>query len=202
MATGKPKRRYFVQLRLPDPPFMTRPAPYRNSSVDGHGKNSAIGSHAMTLVPILRVARPTDNLEALLRFYEQGLGFGVLYRFEDHDGFDGVMLGRAGAPYHFEFTAKRGHAVGRAPTPDNLLVFYLPETDAWKAAVQRLRDAGFRSSAVVQSLLGSQRRDVRGPGRLSHRAPEGGLDALSAAKRPVFIDPSCAECHRCPAGKD
>ena len=97
----------------------------------------------MTPVPILRVARPTDNLEALLHFYEQGLGLGVLSRFEDHDGFDGVMLGRAGAPYHFEFTAKRGHAVGRAPTPDNLLVFYLPETDAWKAAVQRLRDAGF-----------------------------------------------------------
>lgn len=97
----------------------------------------------MTPVPILRVARPTDNLEALLRFYEQGLGLGVLYRFEDYDGFDGVMLGRAGAPYHFEFTAKRGHAVGRAPTLDNLLVFYLPETDAWKAAVQRLRNAGF-----------------------------------------------------------
>ena len=68
----------------------------------------------MTPVPILRVARPTDNIEALLRFYEQGLGLGVLYRFEDHDGFDGVILGRAGAPYHFEFTAKRGHAVGRA----------------------------------------------------------------------------------------
>jgi catechol 2,3-dioxygenase-like lactoylglutathione lyase family enzyme len=170
---------------------MTRPAPYRNSSVDGHGKNSAIGSHAMTPVPILRVARPTDNLEALLRFYEQGLGLGVLYRFEDHDGFDGVMLGRAGAPYHFEFTAKRGHAVGRAPTLDNL-------ESSRPAPAER----GFRSSAVVQSLLGSRRRDLRGPGRLSHRAPEGGLDALSAAKRPVFIDPSCAECHRCPAGKD
>jgi catechol 2,3-dioxygenase-like lactoylglutathione lyase family enzyme len=97
----------------------------------------------MAPVPILRVARPTDNLEALLRFYEQGLGLSVLHRFEDHDGFDGVMLGRADAPYHFEFTAKRGHAVGRAPTPDNLLVFYLPETDAWKEAVRRLRDAGF-----------------------------------------------------------
>jgi catechol 2,3-dioxygenase-like lactoylglutathione lyase family enzyme len=97
----------------------------------------------MAPVPILRVARPTDNLEALLRFYEQGLGLSVLYRFEDHDGFDGVMLGHAGAPYHFEFTAKRGHAVGRAPTPDNLLVFYLPETDAWQQAVQRLKGAGF-----------------------------------------------------------
>jgi len=97
----------------------------------------------MAPLPILRVARPTDNLEALLRFYEQGLGLSVLYRFADHDGFDGAMLGRAGAPYHFEFTTKRGHAVGRAPTPDNLLVFYLPAMAAWQQAVRRLRDAGF-----------------------------------------------------------
>jgi hypothetical protein len=53
------------------------------------------------------------------------------------------MLGRAGAPYHFEFTRKRGHTVGRAPTPDNLLVFYMPEAIAWTQAVRRLRDAGF-----------------------------------------------------------
>jgi catechol 2,3-dioxygenase-like lactoylglutathione lyase family enzyme len=97
----------------------------------------------MATIPHLRVARPTDNLETLLRFYEQGLGFAVLYRFEDHDGFDGVMLGQPGAPYHFEFTTKRGHAVGRAPTPDNLLVFYLPEAERWNAAVRRLEEAGF-----------------------------------------------------------
>jgi catechol 2,3-dioxygenase-like lactoylglutathione lyase family enzyme len=97
----------------------------------------------MEAVPILRVARPTDNLEALLRFYEKGLGFRVLYRFEDHDGFDGVMLGRPGAPYHFEFTKKRGHTAGRAPTADNLLVFYLPDADDWKEAVQRLQGSGF-----------------------------------------------------------
>jgi catechol 2,3-dioxygenase-like lactoylglutathione lyase family enzyme len=97
----------------------------------------------MEAVPILRVARPTDNLEALLRFYEKGLGFRVLYRFEDHDGFDGVMLGRPGAPYHFEFTKKRGHTAGRAPTADNLLVFYLPDAGDWKEAVQRLQGAGF-----------------------------------------------------------
>ena len=50
----------------------------------------------MDPVPILRVARPSDNLEALVRFYRQGLGLEVLYRFADHDGFDGVMLGRPG----------------------------------------------------------------------------------------------------------
>jgi len=91
----------------------------------------------------LRVARPTDDIDALLPFYRDGLGLGVLYRFKDHDGFDGVMLGAAGAPYHFEFTRAGGHAAGRAPTQDHLLVFYLPEPDAWRAAVDRLRAAGF-----------------------------------------------------------
>ena len=75
----------------------------------------------MTPVPILRVAPPSDNLDALLRFYEQGLGLTLLYRFDDHEGFDGIMLGGEGAPYHFEFTRSRGHTAGRAPTPDNCL---------------------------------------------------------------------------------
>jgi catechol 2,3-dioxygenase-like lactoylglutathione lyase family enzyme len=97
----------------------------------------------MTSTPTLRVARPSDDLDALLRFYQQGLGLTLLYRFEDHDGFDGVMLGWAGGPYHFEFTRARGHRTGRAPTLDNLLVFYLPDADEWNSAVQRMRDAGF-----------------------------------------------------------
>lgn len=97
----------------------------------------------MTNVPVLRVARPTDNLEALLRFYQQGLGLSLLFRFDDHEGFDGIMLGSEGAPYHLEFTRSRGHVAGRAPTPDNLLVFYLPDADEWTAAVERMRDAGF-----------------------------------------------------------
>jgi catechol 2,3-dioxygenase-like lactoylglutathione lyase family enzyme len=97
----------------------------------------------MPTVPVLRVARPTDNPQALLAFYEQGLGFTVLYRFEDHDGFDGVMLGHEHAPYHFEFTHARGHRAGRAPTPDNLLVFYFPDAGEWRAAVEKMRAAGF-----------------------------------------------------------
>jgi len=78
----------------------------------------------MFVSTMLRVARPTDNLERITQFYRDGLGLAVLYQFEDHDGFDGVMLGLPGAPYHFEFTQARGHHAGRAPTEDNLLVFY------------------------------------------------------------------------------
>jgi catechol 2,3-dioxygenase-like lactoylglutathione lyase family enzyme len=90
----------------------------------------------------LRVARPTDDLAAVVRFYRDGLGFEVLYEFEGHDGFDGVILGRKGAAYHLEFTRKAGHQAGRAPTEDNLLVFYLPDEAGWKAAVARLEGAG------------------------------------------------------------
>jgi hypothetical protein len=64
----------------------------------------------------LRVARPTDDLDAIVRSYRDGLGFAVLAEFYDHDGFDGVMLGHAGAAYHLEFTRKAGHRAGTAPT--------------------------------------------------------------------------------------
>ena len=91
----------------------------------------------------LRIARPTDNLSAVVAFYRDGLGFEVLYEFADHDGFDGVMIGHAGAAYHLEFTRKAGHTAGCAPTEDNLLVFYLPDEAEWQAAVARLEQAGY-----------------------------------------------------------
>lgn len=96
------------------------------------------------MTAVMRVARPTDDIERLLPFYTDGLGLEVLGSFEDHDGFDGVMLGRPGAPYHLEFTRSRHHAAGRAPTQDNLLVFYLPDAEAWAAACERMADAGFQ----------------------------------------------------------
>jgi catechol 2,3-dioxygenase-like lactoylglutathione lyase family enzyme len=93
----------------------------------------------------LRVARPTDRLEAVVRFYRDGLGFTVLGEFRDHDGFDGVMLGHAGAGYHLEFTRKQGHKAGGAPTEDHLLVFYLPDEVEWRRAVDRVIGQGCRA---------------------------------------------------------
>ena len=93
----------------------------------------------------LRVARPTDDLAAVVGFYRDGLGFDVLAEFAGHDGYDGVMLGHKGAAYHLEFTRKAGHKAGRAPTEDNLLVFYLPDGGEWRVAVERMERAGYRS---------------------------------------------------------
>ena len=92
----------------------------------------------------LRVARPSDNLDAVVKFYRDGLGFTVLYEFADHDGFNGVMLGRKGADYHLEFTQKLGHKAGKAPTEDNLLVFYLPDEADWNRAVDHMERHGHR----------------------------------------------------------
>ncbi|QRM28389.1 VOC family protein [Microvirga sp. VF16] len=91
----------------------------------------------------LRVARPTDRLDDIVRFYRDGLGFETVASFDDHDGFDGRMLGHPQAPWHLEFTQHRDHRAGRAPTQDNLLVFYLPDRAEWQAAVQRMRDNGY-----------------------------------------------------------
>ena len=92
----------------------------------------------------LRVARSSDDLPAVVKFYRDGLGFEILYEFKDHDGFDGVMLGRKGAAYHLEFTCKTGHEAGKARTEDSLLVFYLPDPAEWKTAVARLEELGHK----------------------------------------------------------
>jgi catechol 2,3-dioxygenase-like lactoylglutathione lyase family enzyme len=91
----------------------------------------------------LRVARPTDDLEAVVKFYRDGLGFVVLGEFKA-ESFEGAILGHKGAPYHLEFTRKMGHKAGRAPTQDNLLVFYLPDEAQWKQAVNRLLKQGHK----------------------------------------------------------
>ena len=93
---------------------------------------------------VMRIARPTDNLEALAEMYSAGLGFERLGAFVNHRGFDGVILGHPGAPYHLEFTCRHGHRVGSAPTRDHLLVFYVPDRDDWEQRCRRLLTAGFR----------------------------------------------------------
>ena len=97
----------------------------------------------MKPAPILRVARPTDDIGRLRPFYEMGLGFEKLADFEDHNGFDGLILGHPQWPYHLEFTHQRGHSIGRAPTSDNLLVFYVPDRIEWERATGQMKAAGF-----------------------------------------------------------
>ncbi|MEU1980563.1 VOC family protein [Nocardia sp. NPDC019395] len=90
----------------------------------------------------VRFARPTDRLDAMIRFYADGLGLNELHRFENHEGYDGVMLGLPGADYHLEFTTHTDGSPGDAPSADNLLVLYFASEAKMYETVQRLGEFG------------------------------------------------------------
>lgn len=91
----------------------------------------------------IRFARPTDNLERLALMYIEGLDFAALSKFDDHDGFDGVIIGHPDQNYHLEFTQQKDHHAGKAPTKDNLLVFYIADRTEWEHQCKKMINAGF-----------------------------------------------------------
>jgi catechol 2,3-dioxygenase-like lactoylglutathione lyase family enzyme len=92
----------------------------------------------------LRIARPVSNLASTTDMYCHGLKLRVIDKFENHDGFDGVMLGVPGADYHFEFTHSRNHPVLPTPTVEDLAVLYIPSEPEWLATCTRMLAAGFK----------------------------------------------------------
>lgn len=90
----------------------------------------------------VRIARPTDQLEEVVRFYRDGVGLEVIGSFERHAGYSGVMMGLPGSRYHLEFVQREGGSPCAAPSDDNLIVFYLPDPEAVEEAGDRLRGLG------------------------------------------------------------
>lgn len=101
------------------------------------------------MAPQLRIARPVSDLARAETQYVQGLGLKVVGRFDDHEGFDGVMLAFDDAHWHLEFTVCRDHPVAPAPTAEDLLVLYLPAEAEWRHRAETMLGAGF---AAVASL--------------------------------------------------
>lgn len=101
----------------------------------------------MKHMPPLRIARPVTDLQRTRAMYCRGLGLRVLASFEDHAGFDGVMLGLPGAAWHFEFTHCRAQAVAPTPTVEDLIVLYLPDAAEWQRTGENLLGAGFAAVA-------------------------------------------------------
>ena len=75
--------------------------------------------------------------------YCDGLALSLLGEFEDHDGFDGAMIGVAGAGHHIELTRARAEPLVPTPTVEDLLVFYIRSEPEWREACERMRRAGF-----------------------------------------------------------
>lgn len=105
----------------------------------------------------LRIARPVSDLQRTQSMYRDGLGLRVIGSFQDHDGFDGVMMGAPGLHYHFEFTRCTAHPVAASPTPEDLAVFYIPDGVEWERISASMLAAGFEAIASFNPYW-----DVRG----------------------------------------
>ena len=94
----------------------------------------------------VRFARPTDNLDDIVSMYKNGLNMDTFWEFKDHDGFDGVILGfKNNLSYHIEFVHHRGTKVGKAPTKDNLTVFYIKDKTEFEQICDRMIKYGFKN---------------------------------------------------------
>jgi len=91
----------------------------------------------------VRVARPTDQLEKVVEFYRDGLGLPVIGKFDDHEGYDGVIFGMPDASYQLEFTQHKDGSPGTAPSRDNLTVFYIEDETKLQEIVTRLSAMGY-----------------------------------------------------------
>jgi len=86
---------------------------------------------------ILRIARHTNNLKALIDFYCQILNLEVLGSFENHNNYDGVFLGKLNMNWHLEFT-KSDVAVDHHFDEDDILVFYPLDKLAYKSILSNI----------------------------------------------------------------
>ncbi|GAB3198024.1 hypothetical protein ABID22_000674 [Pontibacter aydingkolensis] len=91
----------------------------------------------------VRIARPTAKLQELEYFYCEGIGLQKLGSFENHNGYDGLMIGLPGYSYHLEFTQHKAGSPCPAPSKDNLLVLYIPDRESIKRITNRLLNLGY-----------------------------------------------------------
>ena len=92
-------------------------------------------------IAAVRVARQTDHLDDVVAFYRDVVGLPVIGRFEDHDGYDGVMLGMPGEAVHLEFTTHAAGSPGQPGGADDLLVMYV-DADTIDGITERARAVG------------------------------------------------------------
>lgn len=91
-------------------------------------------------IAAMRVARPTTDVARIREFYEMAVGLPVLFTFEDHEGFDGVIFGVPDERAQLELVQSPHHTAPR-PTAEDVLVLYLAAPEH-AALAERLRSRG------------------------------------------------------------
>ncbi len=104
-----------------------------------------ISNYGSIKVAEIRIARPTDKLEEIKKFYGEGLRLPVIAAFKNHNGYSGVMFGLPEKDYHLEFTEHENGSPCPAPTKDNLLVFYIPNKSELEKLAERIHSLGYKA---------------------------------------------------------
>jgi catechol 2,3-dioxygenase-like lactoylglutathione lyase family enzyme len=85
-----------------------------------------------------RFARHTNDLEQIKSFYIAILGFELLGTFENHNGYDGVFIGKSNENWHLEFT-KTKEVISFDFKEDDILVFYPASKTEFELLVHKLQ---------------------------------------------------------------
>ncbi len=111
----------------------------------------------------LRIARPTVNMEEVVSFYEEGLGLKRIGSFDQHEGYDGVMLGLPHQHVHLEITKHEEEESLPAPHPEQLLVFYIPDAEEFQANEREIDLIWRTASHLYKSILGTGGATIEDP---------------------------------------
>jgi catechol 2,3-dioxygenase-like lactoylglutathione lyase family enzyme len=111
------------------------------SGLPGHGRDPS-AERERTMSNRIRIARPTSDAKAALRFYVEGLGGARIDLFRDHAGYSGDIVQLPGCDVEIEFVHGPAMSHAPAPTPEDALV--LPEVSPSDIALttQRLSRLG------------------------------------------------------------
>lgn len=92
----------------------------------------------------LRVARHTNDLEAIKSFYTTILDFELLGNFKNHNNYNGIFLGYKNADWHLEFTTsdeKANHHFDE----DDIIVLYPECRNKYDSLLEKLAKNNFLS---------------------------------------------------------
>ena len=93
--------------------------------------------------PKLRLSRLTKDIDLLIPFYRDGLGFEILDRSENVDGMDTILFGHKDWPYQFAFSHHRGDdQAPRAPSMEYFRVFCIEDGAQWNKMMHSMFEAG------------------------------------------------------------
>ncbi|MDM1071383.1 VOC family protein [Empedobacter brevis] len=84
-----------------------------------------------------RSARHTNRIKEIETFYTKILNLDILGDFKNHNGYDGLFIGKANTDWHLEFTTSSDD-VNHQFDEDDCLVFYPETQEEYEAVIKNL----------------------------------------------------------------